>query len=141
MGIIKRKLLSSSLIIFLVLPFVIALSSCRPMTPVEAGKPPVKRIRYISERGLEKRIRKFQQVKPSHLPTPLDRLRVLSSELKGPTIYIKRDDETGLAFGGNKARKLDFIIADALKKKSDVIITWAGVQSNWCRLWFCFRVK
>ncbi|UCC41742.1 MAG: D-cysteine desulfhydrase family protein [Candidatus Aminicenantes bacterium] len=87
----------------------------------------------MNERELEKRIREFQQVKLAHLPTPLERLRTLSSKLKGPKIYIKRDDETGLAFGGNKARKLDFIIADALKKKSDVIITWAGVQSNWCR--------
>jgi D-cysteine desulfhydrase family pyridoxal phosphate-dependent enzyme len=46
---------------------------------------------------------------------------------------MKRDDQTGLAFGGNKTRKLEYIIADAIDKKSDTIITWGGVQSNWCR--------
>jgi D-cysteine desulfhydrase family pyridoxal phosphate-dependent enzyme len=48
-------------------------------------------------------------------------------------LIIKRDDQTGLAFGGNKARKLEFILADALEKGADSIVTWAGVQSNWCR--------
>jgi D-cysteine desulfhydrase family pyridoxal phosphate-dependent enzyme len=57
----------------------------------------------------------------------------LTQALGGPRIYIKRDDQTGLAFGGNKARKLEFIMADVLRKKSDVVITAGGVQSNWCR--------
>jgi len=57
----------------------------------------------------------------------------LSRKLGGVNLYIKRDDQTGLAFGGNKARKLDFIMADVLAQKCDSIITWAGVQSNWCR--------
>ena len=51
----------------------------------------------------------------------------------GPDIYIKRDDCTGLAFGGNKSRKLEFLIGDALKNKADVIITAGAVQSNHCR--------
>lgn len=132
---VKGNLFTSFLALFFVLPFILTLFSCRPMAPVdvEAGKRPAKRIKYISERGLDKSIKRFQQVKLAHLPTPLERMKVLSSKIGGPTIYIKRDDETGLAFGGNKARKLDFIIADAIQKKSDVIITWAGVQSNWCR--------
>jgi D-cysteine desulfhydrase family pyridoxal phosphate-dependent enzyme len=46
---------------------------------------------------------------------------------------MKRDDQTGLAFGGNKARKLEFIMADVLDSGADSIVTWAGVQSNWCR--------
>jgi D-cysteine desulfhydrase family pyridoxal phosphate-dependent enzyme len=46
---------------------------------------------------------------------------------------MKRDDQTGLAFGGNKARKLEFIMADAVEQGADSILTWAGVQSNWCR--------
>lgn len=76
---------------------------------------------------------KFSRVELAHLPTPLEELNVLSSELNGPKLYIKRDDQTGLAFGGNKARKLEFIIADVINKKADVIITSAGIQSNWCR--------
>lgn len=72
-------------------------------------------------------------MKPAHLLTPLERMRALSTELNGPSLYIKRDDQTGLAFRGNKARKLEFIVADVLMKKSDVVITSAGVQSNWCR--------
>lgn len=56
----------------------------------------------------------------------------LSRKLGGVNLFIKRDDQTGLAFGGNKARKLDFIMADVLAQKCDSVITWAGVQSNWC---------
>jgi len=67
-----------------------------------------------------------------HLPTPLRRLNRLTEELKGPDLWIKRDDLTGLAFGGNKSRKLEFIIADALNKGCDSIVTWASLQSNWC---------
>jgi D-cysteine desulfhydrase family pyridoxal phosphate-dependent enzyme len=56
----------------------------------------------------------------------------LEKELGGPELYLKRDDLTGLAFGGNKSRKLEFIIPDVREKGADVIITWASVQSNWC---------
>jgi D-cysteine desulfhydrase family pyridoxal phosphate-dependent enzyme len=62
----------------------------------------------------------------------LRRLDRLTKELGGPELWVKRDDLTGLAFGGNKSRKLEFIIADALSKGADTIITWASVQSNWC---------
>ena len=83
---------------------------------------------------LESRVsRRFDRVTIAHLPTPLEELEVLTAELGGPRILIKRDDQTGLAFGGNKARKLDYIMADARAKGADVIITWAGLQSNWCR--------
>jgi L-cysteate sulfo-lyase len=81
---------------------------------------------------IKKRIDKFPRKNLVHLPTPLQKMENLSKELGGPEIFIKRDDLTGLAFGGNKSRKLEFIIRDALDKKSDVIITWASVQSNWC---------
>ena len=77
--------------------------------------------------------RKFRRKRIAHLPTLLERLDVLTAELGGPRLYIKRDDQTGLAFGGNKTRKLEFIVADALDKEADVIITWGGEQSNWCR--------
>ena len=76
---------------------------------------------------------KYPRVKLIHSPTPLEYLENLTQHLDGPDIYIKRDDCTGLAFGGNKSRKLEFLIGDALKNKSDVIITAGAVQSNHCR--------
>ena len=81
---------------------------------------------------IKKRIEKYPKKQLIHLPTPFQKLENLTQLLQGPEIYIKRDDLTGLAFGGNKSRKLEFIIHDALDKKADVIITWASVQSNWC---------
>ena len=66
------------------------------------------------------------------LPTPLHKLQALSAELGGPEIFIKRDDLTGIGFGGNKSRKLEFIIADALAQGADSLITWGSLQSNWC---------
>lgn len=78
------------------------------------------------------RIDRFPRVDLIHLPTPLRKLERLSARLGGPEIFVKRDDMTGLAFGGNKSRKLEFIVRDMLEKKADVVITWAGLQSNWC---------
>jgi D-cysteine desulfhydrase family pyridoxal phosphate-dependent enzyme len=75
---------------------------------------------------------RFPRVDLIHRPTPLRKLERLSARLGGPEIYIKRDDLTGLAFGGNKSRKLEFIVRDMIDKKADVVITWAGLQSNWC---------
>ncbi|MBN2408424.1 MAG: D-cysteine desulfhydrase family protein [Candidatus Aminicenantes bacterium] len=82
--------------------------------------------------SLKKKISEFPRKTLIHRPTPLRRLDRLTQELGGPEIWIKRDDLTGLAFGGNKSRKLEFIIADALDKGADAIVTWAGIQSNWC---------
>jgi len=67
------------------------------------------------------------------LPTPLDELPRLSEEL-GVRVLMKRDDLTGFALGGNKARKLEFIVADALEKHADVLVTSGGVQSNHTRM-------
>ncbi len=67
-------------------------------------------------------------------PTPIEFLSRLSRHLGGPKIYIKRDDLTGLAGGGNKTRKLEFLVADALAKGADTLITVGAVQSNHCRL-------
>ena len=69
----------------------------------------------------------------AHLPTPLEPLPRLSEHLGGPTIYIKRDDQTGLALGGNKVRKLEFLVADALAQDCDTLVTTGGVQSNHAR--------
>ncbi len=76
---------------------------------------------------------RFPRLRFAHLPTPLDPLPNLTKELGGPDIYIKRDDQTGLATGGNKTRKLEFLMADALGKDADTIITQGATQSNHCR--------
>ncbi len=81
---------------------------------------------------LKTRLKRFPRVSLIHAPTPFRKLENLTAELGGPEIYIKREDLTGLAFGGNKSRKLEFIIPDVLAKKADIIITWASLQSNWC---------
>jgi len=67
------------------------------------------------------------------LPTPVEELPRLSRELGGPRLLVKRDDQTGLATGGNKTRKLEFLIADALAHSADMIITAGAAQSNHCR--------
>jgi L-cysteate sulfo-lyase len=87
----------------------------------------------ISPDELQRRLSRFPRVALAHLPTPLERLDSLSERLGGLSLYIKRDDQTGLAFGGNKARKLEFIMADVMEEGADSVVTWAGVQSNWCR--------
>lgn len=69
----------------------------------------------------------------AHLPTPLEPLARLSAKLGGPQLWIKRDDQTGLAAGGNKTRKLELLIADALARGADVVLTVGAVQSNHCR--------
>jgi D-cysteine desulfhydrase len=66
-------------------------------------------------------------------PTPLIKLSRLSQFLGGPNIFMKRDDLTGLALGGNKTRKLEYILADALQQGCDTIITAGAAQSNHCR--------
>lgn len=73
------------------------------------------------------------RVRIAHLPTPLEKLERLSRHLGGPEIYIKRDDQTGLATGGNKTRKLEFLIADALAQGCDHLLTTGAPQSNHCR--------
>jgi D-cysteine desulfhydrase family pyridoxal phosphate-dependent enzyme len=75
----------------------------------------------------------FPRIKIAFLPTPIHKLENLSKELNR-NIYIKRDDLTGFGFGGNKIRKLEFLLADAKSKNSDVILTPGAVQSNHCRL-------
>jgi len=75
------------------------------------------------------------------LPTPLQYLPNLTESLDGPKIWAKRDDLTGLAFGGNKARKLEYLMGDALEKKADYIVTGAGFHSNWCTQTVAAAVK
>ncbi len=74
------------------------------------------------------------RVSLAYLPTPVDELPRLRQALNGPRLLIKRDDQTGLASGGNKARKLEFAVADALAQGADPLVTLGAVQSNHCRL-------
>ena len=69
----------------------------------------------------------------AHLPTPVEELPRLTEELRGPRILVKRDDQTGLAFGGNKTRKLEFLVAEALEQGAGMLITAGALQSNHCR--------
>ena len=78
-------------------------------------------------------IENFQRVSLGHFPTPVEHLKSISALLGGPQIYIKRDDCTGLATGGNKTRKLEFILADALDKNADLVVTVGAIQSNHAR--------
>lgn len=73
--------------------------------------------------------------------TPIEHLRHLSRHLGGPEIYIKRDDLLGLSAGGNKTRKLEFLVADALVQRADTLITVGAVQSNHCRLTLAAAVR
>ena len=76
---------------------------------------------------------KFPRLRFAHLPTPLEPMTNLSRLLGGPNIWVKRDDCTGLAGGGNKTRKLEFLMADAEQQGADTIITQGAVQSNHAR--------
>jgi D-cysteine desulfhydrase family pyridoxal phosphate-dependent enzyme len=69
----------------------------------------------------------------AHLPTPIEPLPRLSAALGGPNLWIKRDDQTGLALGGNKTRKLEFLVAQAQADGARTLITAGAVQSNHCR--------
>ena len=78
-------------------------------------------------------IENFKRVNLGHFPTPIEHLKSISDYLGGPQIFIKRDDCSGLATGGNKTRKLEFILADALDKDADLIVTVGAIQSNHAR--------
>lgn len=73
------------------------------------------------------------RVSLGYFPTPLDALPRLSETLGGPHLFVKRDDMTGLATGGNKTRKLEYLIADALEQEADTVITCGAAQSNHAR--------
>ena len=75
----------------------------------------------------------FPMVKLCHRPTALEPLKRLSKILGGPEIWIKRDDCTGLSTGGNKTRKLEYLVGDALKNGADTLVTQGAVQSNHAR--------
>jgi D-cysteine desulfhydrase family pyridoxal phosphate-dependent enzyme len=75
----------------------------------------------------------ISRLKFAHLPTPIETLPRLSDALGGPRLLIKRDDQTGLAFGGNKTRKLEFLLAEARDHGANTLISGGALQSNHCR--------
>jgi D-cysteine desulfhydrase family pyridoxal phosphate-dependent enzyme len=82
---------------------------------------------------MDLKIKQLERVGMGVFPTPFETMPRLQAELGGPNLYVKRDDLTGVALGGNKVRQLDYILVEAKKKKADYVITTCGVQSNWSR--------
>ncbi len=76
---------------------------------------------------------KFPRIRCGHFPTPLEPMENLSKHLGGPKLWIKRDDCTGLSSGGNKTRKLEFLMAEAVAREADTVITQGATQSNHAR--------
>jgi len=76
---------------------------------------------------------RFPRIALCHQPTPIEAMPNLARRLGGPSLYIKRDDCTGLATGGNKTRKLEFLVAEALAADADMLVTQGAVQSNHVR--------
>jgi L-cysteate sulfo-lyase len=83
---------------------------------------------------IQEQINKLPRIKLAKLPTPLEEMPNLTKALGGPKLWIKRDDLTGIAFGGNKERKTEFVMADAIQKEADTIITTGAIQSNHARV-------
>lgn len=84
---------------------------------------------------------RFPRTRLAHLPTPLERLDRLTEALGGPEIWIKRDDCTGLSTGGNKTRKLEFLMAEAQLQGADLVMTQGATQSNHARQTAAFSAK
>lgn len=84
---------------------------------------------------------RFPRRRYTPFSTPVEKLEHLSQALEGPELYIKRDDLLGLTSGGNKTRKLEFLVAEALAQGADTLITVGAVQSNHCRLTLAAAVR
>lgn len=82
---------------------------------------------------LRKKLDSFPRIPLSLIPTPCHRLNHISDTF-GVEVFCKRDDLTGFGFGGNKSRKLEFLVAEALEHDCDTIVTCGGIQSNFCRI-------
>ena len=87
----------------------------------------------LSSAELRVRIARLPRVPLGHFPTPLEFCPRLTEAVGGPRIFIKRDDCTGLALGGNKTRQLEFTVAEGIQRGADVLVGGAGSQSNHCR--------
>ena len=87
----------------------------------------------VLESKLEMALANLNRVRLGEMNTPLEHLPRFSAALGGPQIWIKRDDLTGLAFGGNKTRMLEYSLAEGVKRGADTVVFGAAVQSNYCR--------
>src|SRR5258707_8312290 len=84
----------------------------------------------IDRRPLLDRLAVFPRLGLANLPTPLEPMKRLTAHLGGPRLWVKREDATGLGFGGNKLRKLDYVLHEALSSGADTIVSGGVVQSN-----------
>src|SRR5579884_4172737 len=87
----------------------------------------------LSPKDVDRCVARLPRLDLAHLPTPLEEVPRFADRVGGPRVFIKRDDCTGLLFGGNKTRHNEFLLADALRQDADVVVWGAGVQSNNCR--------
>lgn len=87
----------------------------------------------LGREELKRRLDALPRVPLVHRPTPLEFCANLTGELGGPAVFVKRDDLTGLAFGGNKVRQLEYLFADIEASGADTVVAGAYTQSNWCR--------
>jgi len=81
-------------------------------------------------RDLETRLARFERLGLAHLPTPLEPMARLTAHLGGPRLWVKREDCTGVGFGGNKLRKLDYVLTEAVAAGADTLVSGGVVQSN-----------
>jgi L-cysteate sulfo-lyase len=84
----------------------------------------------MNRRPLSDRLAVFPRLGLANLPTPLEPMKRLTVHLGGPRLWVKREDATGLGFGGNKLRKLDYVLHEAISSGADTIVSGGVVQSN-----------
>jgi D-cysteine desulfhydrase family pyridoxal phosphate-dependent enzyme len=82
---------------------------------------------------IRKRLQRLPRVSLANLPTPIEECRRLTKTLGGPQVWIKRDDQTGLAFGGNKTRQIEYLLGEVIAQGANALVCGAGSQSNFCR--------
>src|SRR3954469_7211380 len=80
--------------------------------------------------SLSARLSRFPRLGLAHLPTPLEPMKRLTEHLGGPRLWVKREDATGVGFGGNKLRKLDYVLHEAIASNADTLVSGGVVQSN-----------
>src|SRR5258708_14779408 len=84
----------------------------------------------LPEQALGETLSRFGRLGLAHLPTPFEPMKRLSAHLDGPRLWVKRDDCTGLGLGGNKLRKLDYVLKQAIEHGADTLVSGGVVQSN-----------
>src|SRR6266508_6086712 len=88
------------------------------------------RTMQTNRRPLSDRLAAFPRLGLANLPTPLEPMQRLTAHLGGPRLWVKREDATGVGFGGNKLRKLDYMLHEAMAGKADTLVSGGVVQSN-----------